>query len=390
MNAFPWSMLVVAGTLASAALYAAPSAAQASDPAPTWTVSPAPRPDGTPWRLGYVESGIYVEYPQTLRAVIGGLEQLGWVTLDAPIPDEQSAQDIWQWLAQHNTSNYLTFDPSAYWRPGNFDTAEREPTRQAVLQRIQQDKDVDLLIAMGTWAGQDMRALGPPVPTVVTSVSDPLTAGIVDSIHDSGRDNLHTRIEPQRYQRQLRLFHEIVPFDTLGIVYEDSEAGRTYAAVGAIDEVSRQLGFKVVHCHAGSSNVSANQARNNAIACYRDLARQHVDAVYVTTHQGVTQESIVPIAEILREAGIPSFSMMGANDVRHGILLSLAQANLSYVGRFHAEAIARILNGAKPRDLDQVWIDPAKIALNLDTARAIGFDPPIDILLAADDVFPGE
>ena len=49
--------------------------------------------------------------------------------------------------------------------------------------------------------------------------------------------------------------------------------------------------------------------------------------------------------------------------------------------------MARIFNGAKARELSQVWIDPAKIALNLQTARIIGFDPPVDILLAADEVY---
>src|SRR3546814_17102349 len=65
------------------------------------------------------------------------------------------------------------------------------------------------------------------------------------SAADSGRDNLHTRIEPERYQRQVRLFHEIVPFKQLGIVYEDSEAGRTYAAVSAVEQVGRELGFAI-------------------------------------------------------------------------------------------------------------------------------------------------
>src|SRR5690606_4444745 len=132
----------------------------------------------------------------------------------------------------------LQFVPDAWWQPGNFDNDKRPQVRAAILDRLQTRHDLDLIIAMGTWAGQDMRAIGPPIPTIVGSTSDPLAAGIADSIQDSGRDNLHTRIEPQRYQRQLRLFHEIVPFKRLGIVYEDSEAGRTYAGLKAVEQVS--------------------------------------------------------------------------------------------------------------------------------------------------------
>lgn len=356
-------------------------------PAETYSTRPRHKPDGKRWRLAYVESGIYPEYPLTLRAVIQGLEQLDWLQLPRAMPDNASAEELWQWLGQHAESDYLELVDDAYWRSGNFETDQRQPLRDNVRERIARQNDIDLIIAMGTWAGQDMRKIGPPVPTVVTSTSDPLSSGIIDSIYDSGKDNLHARVEPQRYQRQLRLFHDIAPFSNLGIVFEDSEAGRTYVALDAVAEIAAELDFDIVHCHAVSSNISSAQAIQNALNCYQELADQHVEAIYITSHQGVTQESIVDIANILRTAGIPSFSMLGASDVERGILLSLAQANMSYVGLFHAEVIGRILNGATPRDLDQVWIDPAKIALNLGTARLIGFDPPIDILLAADDVY---
>jgi len=355
--------------------------------ADTWPTTPRLKADGNRWRIGYVESGIYNEYPLTLRAVIAGLQQLGWVALDEPMPREQSAEALWQWLAMHDRGSYVDFVEDAYWRPGNFDVDLRAALREQVQERVRTQQDLDLVIAMGTWAGQDMRAIGPPLPTVVMSVSDAVSSGVVDSVQDSGRDLLHARVEPNRYQRQLHLFHDIVPFASLGVVYEDSEAGRSYAALDAIRETSAALGFSVIHCHAQSSSIPAEQAVTNAVGCYRELAESQVDAVYVTTHQGVTNESIVAIADILRKAGVASFSMQGAADVRKGILLSLAQANVSSVGLFHAEVIARIFNGAQPRALDQVWIDPAKIALNLDTARIIGFDPPIDILLAADDVY---
>ena len=109
--------------------------------------------------------------------------------------------------------------------------------------------------------------------------------------------------------------------------------------------------------------------------------------MYVTVHRGVTPENIGNIAVVLREAKVACFAMLGSAQVRAGLLMSLAQADSSYVGLFHAETIARIFNGAQPRKLSQIWVDPPKIAINLETARRIGFDPPVDILLAADEVY---
>ncbi len=363
------------------------SPAHARDSQEPVPVTPQAKQDGSRWRLGYVGSGVFSEYPLTLRAMVDGLVQLGWMELDEPMPKDLEADVLWRWLAKHTHSDYLTFVADATWRPGNFDSDKRAPMRKSIQTRLDDENDVDLIIAMGTWAGQDMRELGPPVPTIVASTSDAQSAGIVDSIQDSGRDNLHARIEPQRYQRQVRLFHDIVPFQSLGIVYDDTETGRVYAAVDDIDQVSSELDFDVVACHATASDSTPEQTAEDTIACYQELADKQVDAVYVTFHSGVTKESIKPIARILRKASIPSFSMAGAGEVEAGILFSMATANVSYVGLFHAEAIARVFNGALPRNLDQVWVDPAKIALNLGTARIIGFDPPIDILLAADEVY---
>src|SRR5699024_9355496 len=295
------------------------------------------------------------EYPLTLRAIMTGLVELGWLQFSQPIPDDLSAEALWKWADKHDEYNYLSFVEDSYWRPGNFESSLRAPTREAIKKRLEQSDDLDLLIAMGTWAGQDMRAIGPPIPTIVASTSDPLSAGIIDSIEDSGVDNLHARIEPERYERQVRLFHDIVPFKTLGIVYEDTEEGRTYTALDAILEVSKERHFEVSHCHASMTTLASEEVIQGAIDCFQKLADKHVDAVYVTTHRGVTKTSIVKIAEILRQAGIPSFSMLGAEDVKQGILLSLANANVNFVGLFHAEAIAKVFNGALPREITQIW-----------------------------------
>src|SRR3546814_20844182 len=116
----------------------------------------------------------------------------------------------------------------------------------------------------------------------VCSSDLPLAAKIADSAADSGRDNLHTRIEPERYQRQVRLFHEIVPFKQLGIVYEDSEAGRTYAAVSAVEQVVRELGFAIQSCHAQSSSISTEAAIDNALKCSPPLPANNVTTGNIT------------------------------------------------------------------------------------------------------------
>lgn len=388
MKLFP--TLLLAFALAIPAAVSAQTSTPPPDPQPAsagqvFPTTPKLRPDGHKWRLGYFESGDYSEYPRTLRVVVAGLAQLGWVKVPT-IPDGLNGHQMWQFLAENAKSDTLEFVADAWWQPGNFDNSKRPAVRSAIQERISKQKDINLIIAMGTLAGQDMATLGAPVPTVVASTSDAIGAHIVKSAEDSGLDNLHARVQPERYQRQVRLFHEIVPFKTLGLVYEDSPEGRTYAAVDAVEQVARELHFTVRSCNAPANGIELQVATQNVLNCYRQLASQ-VDAVYVTVHRGITPDSIGQVAQVLRDAKVPSFSMLGSEEVKQGVLMSLAQADYSYVGLFYAETMARIFNGAKPRQLNQIWIDPAKIALNLETARIIGFDPPVDILLAADEVY---
>ena len=376
---------LLAGSLAQAVTTGDAAATPPAAQTRVFPTTPHARPDGRKWRLGYYDGGNYSEYPRTLRAVVEGLQKLGWLTLPA-IPADLDSHQMWQFIAANAKSSTLQFVDDAWWQAGNFDAAQRPVMRAAIEQRIKDKHDIDLIIAMGTWAGQDMATLGAPVPTIVGSTSDPVGSGIIKSDQDSGMDNLFARVQPDRYQRQVRLFHQIVPFKTLGLVYEDSPEGRTYAAVSAVEQVAKEDNFKIVSCSAPATNIDAAQATLNAVDCYRKLSTQ-VDAMYITVQRGLTPDAVTQVADILRQAKVPSFAMLGSDQVRAGLLMGLAQASYSYVGLFYAETIARIFNGAKPRQLSQIWVDPAKIAINLATARAIGFDPPVDILLAADEVY---
>ena len=109
--------------------------------------------------------------------------------------------------------------------------------------------------------------------------------------------------------------------------------------------------------------------------------------MYVTVSSGLTADITRRLAALLQTRRIPSFAMLGAEEVQNGLLLSMARADYAAVGRFHATIIARILRGESPPTISQLWREPARIALNFKTMRLIGFDPPMELLLAADDIF---
>ena len=93
------------------------------------------------------------------------------------------------------------------------------------------------------------------------------------------------------------------------------------------------------------------------------------------------------LVDIANEHKLPTFSQTGSEHVKSGVLVSLSRAGHKYVGDFHARTIAKVFNGAMPNDLNQLFQEPPKIAINLKTAEVIGFDPPVVLLGAADEIF---
>lgn len=339
------------------------------------------------WRIGYLEGGPFPDYQMNLIAIVKGLMELGWIE-KMNIPSQQDPKDtkaLWQWLANDINSEYIEFVADAYWS-ANWGDSLRKEIQQTVLTRLTETGDIDLMLALGTWAGQDLANDKHTVPTVAASVADALEANIIKSIDDSGYDHLHAKIDPTRNKRQLQLFHDIINFSRLGVVYENSTEGRSYAAINDVEIVAKERKFQVIPCYANFSNNTLDAAQKEVIDCYIQLA-ESVDAIYITRHRGLTPEVVEKIMVPLNRKRLKTFSQQGSRDVKLGVLLSIALATHKYVGNFYAETIAKIFNGALPRHLPQLFEEPPKIAINIKTANLIKFDPPIELFGIADEIY---
>jgi len=341
---------------------------------------------GQRWRIGYYEGGEYAPYQQEFIASVRALMALGWLE-STEIPPQQGEQtrQLWNWLASEVHSDYIEFVKDAHYSAG-WDDSLRRSTSRRLIARLNQQKDLDLIIAVGTWAGQDLANDRHHTPTLVLAASDPLSAGIIKSIDDSGFEYVHATVDPTFHERQIQVFHEIVGFKRLGVAFENTLSGRSYAAMGAVEKLANERGFEIVPCYTRSDISDIQVAEASVVSCFRQLVRK-VDALYITTQGGVTQNSIPKLVKIANDAQIPTFSQLGAEEVEYGVLLSLSRAGYKYVGEFHAATMARIFNGAQPNQLGQRFEEPPKIALNLKTAKQIGFDTPLLLLGAADEIF---
>lgn len=348
--------------------------------------TPVTNTGGAKWRIGYYEGGSYGNYYEYLRSVASGLMDLGWIEPQIiPVHEDRDTRALWYWLAGNVRSEYVVFVESAFFTT-NWDNGVRKQVRANIINRLNKRDDIDLMLALGTWAGKDLSTDAHHTPTLVMSASDPVGTGIVVSVKDSGRDHIFARVDPSRYERQIRMFHDVIGFRRLGVAYENSSDGRRYAALDTVNRIGRERGFQVVSCFTKSDIADQTAAGESVIECFRRLASE-VDAIYVTLQGGVNEASLPELVEIANERRIPTFSQAGSSEVRSGFLLSISKPSFKPVGLFLAATAAQVFNGAKPRDLNQLYADTPNIAINLKTAELIGLYLYADVLAAADEIF---
>jgi len=344
--------------------------------------------DGQKWRIVFYEGGPHANYYHYLEATVRGLMKLGWIE-KVELKDVQGrrrdTKRLWSWLANDSDSEYLEFVEDGYYS-ANWDDDQRRTNKSRLLTRLQSEEEINLVIAMGTWAGLDLANDEHSVPTIVMSTSDPVESGIIKSQDDSGFDHVHARVDPYRYERQLRIFHDIIKFKKLGIAFEDSIYGRSYSAIDTVEKVAADIGFDVVKCYTKSDISDTDVASESVIKCFDELSKE-VDAIYVTIQGGVNTQSIPRLVEIANVNSIPTFSQLGSKEVEQGFLFSISRPGFKPAGLFLSATIAQILNGARPRQLTQVFEETPSIAINLKTAEIVGLYLYADILAAADTIY---
>jgi ABC-type uncharacterized transport system substrate-binding protein len=310
---------------------------------------------GDSFRIGYLEGGDYHTYRQLFASVMEELERVGW-------------------------ADRLEFPADACFSAG-WDRDRCRGMAEALAART----DLDMIWAFGTWAGQEMvKTSNTTTPIVVMSVSNAVSSGIVPSYEDSGRDNLTTRIDPTKYERQVRLFYDVFRFKKLGLVYADTPTGRTYAALDMLEKLSKELGFSLVTYSEVPENKEDAPAK--ILEGVKKIAPE-IDAYYMTICIGFELDHVPAVMKILNRHKIPCMSMYGADYVKAGALMTIADSRYQQRSRFTVAKLIRILEGEKPRDLPIVFAPGPRLAINLAAAREIGWDPSIDILASSDHVY---
>lgn len=311
------------------------------------------------YKIGYLEPAPYWIFSHELDAIKKALAEMGW-------------------------KDKIEFPADAFFNPGRED--DKKPLWSKRADELMARKDIDLIITAGTDATATMlKANNGKTPIVAISVSDPIKSKFVLNEKDSGVDNFNVRVAPNQYKRMFEIFHDVVGFKKLGLVYWDTENGKRYTNLDDAHLVAKERGFEVIEY----KKVSESGMPEDCLKGLQELASKKTDAFFIpalTCFDWKTSD-VKMLLDFMNEKKIPVFARSGTRDVKAGALMGFSTVDFSSRGKFVADKIVKILQGEKPRSLPMIDNAIPKISINLHVAKKIGFNPPFDILAASDELF---
>ncbi|MFV0406158.1 MAG: ABC transporter substrate-binding protein [Propioniciclava sp.] len=230
--------------------------------------------------------------------------------------------------------------------------------------------DLDLVLAVATPTAQAAVQAITDVPVLFTAVTDPVGAGLVESMEAPGA-NVSGTSDANPVAEQLALVKELAPdATTVGIVYSSGEAN-SQAQVDWAKEAATDLGLTIEEATVTTS-AEVQQATESL----------EVDAFYVITDNVVVSalESLLQVAETKK---IPVIAAEG-DSVARG---SIATVGISYekLGYQTGEMAAKILAGdADPATMPVGTQTDLDLYLNLGAAERQGVTVPQSLVDRAD------
>jgi len=251
------------------------------------------------------------------------------------------------------------------WRGGSgMRHEDRETARELVAARP------DAILTFSTSMTQAVQWATKSIPIVFAHVSDPIADGVVKDYarpegNTTGVSTHHRELLGKRFE----LLRELLPKAKRVAFVGAYASDPSYAvSLSVIRDAATRLGFELIEVIYANLWLIEEQ-RAEAMIVYSSLGQRLTTENLIGLAAKLRIASIFPSAESVALGGLASYGTDPLEDTRLG-----------------AEQLARVLNGAKPSNLPVYQNSRFALAVNLNTARALGLTIPQSILTRADQV----
>ena len=237
---------------------------------------------------------------------------------------------------------------------------------QTIATQFANDK-VDLVLAIATPAAQAAANVIKDIPILVTAVTDPEDARLVDTNENPG-GNVSGTSDLTPVKEQLELMLKLIPdVKSVAVLYSSSESNSVFQA-NLAREAAKVLDLETIEATISSSN-EIQQVVESVLS--------RVDAIYIPT-DNTFANAMATVTMITEPAGIPV--IVGESGmVDNG---GLATVGLDYyrLGYQTGEMAVRILkDDAKTADMPIEYLREMDLSINTDIAESLNISIPADL-----------
>lgn len=238
-------------------------------------------------------------------------------------------------------------------------------------------KNPDALVAIGTPSAQALLKLSKPkaIPLIFASISDPVSAGLVDSLEAPGPYATGTRNTPcfkdllaliQRLNRDVK---------TLGVIFNPSEKN-AQDLLCALKKEAQTLGFRIIEATASNTIEVLPAAQKLA---------SHVQG-FLLLQDNTVASALASVLKVAKAQHLPVFASF-LEAVEGGALLALAPDEYA-IGQQSARLLIRILEGASPSHLAVEDPQALELYVNKSVAKSLQMSLPDDLIQSAKVIYP--
>jgi putative ABC transport system substrate-binding protein len=234
----------------------------------------------------------------------------------------------------------------------------------------------DVLVAVTTNAALAVKKATAAIPIVFMGVTDPVTAGLVESLPRPGGNTTGiTNIAAILTGKRLELLKETIPKVSRVAVLWDPQAPGSIPQWQESQLPARELGLQLY-----SMEVSSVDKYEEA---FKEAVRARNTAVWVTLNPLANSNQKL-IAELAIRNRLPSICAR-SDYAENGCVMAYGPG-YSTEGRDGARYVDKILKGVKPADIPVEQPTKFELVINLKTAKQIGLTVPPNVLARADKV----
>ena len=234
----------------------------------------------------------------------------------------------------------------------------------------------DVLVAVTTNAAQAAKKATTTIPLVFMGVTDPVTAGLVESLARPGGNTTGiTNMAAILTGKRLELLKETIPQVSRVAVLWDPQSPGSVPQWQDSQLPARELGLQLYSMEV--SSVDKYEAAFKAAVEARNTA------LWVTLNP-LANSNQTKIADLAINNGLPS--ICARSDYSENGCMMAYGPGYGIEGRDGARYVDKILKGTKPADIPVEQPMKFELVINLQTATKLGLTIPQSVLFQADKI----